>query len=114
EETAVLDLISPPSGAPLISALGDVGGFRHTDLDTIPSMLFTQPVFTSTTSLDYAESKPAVLVRAGNFTDADRPNDSHVAFSTDGGATWFQGTEPGGVNSGGTVAAAANGGRFVW
>ena len=51
------------------------------------------------------------MVRAGNFTDADRPNDSHVAFSTDGGANWFQGTEPAGVNSGGTVAAAADGSR---
>ncbi|MEV6810669.1 cellulose-binding domain-containing protein [Micromonospora sp. NPDC051296] len=114
EETAVLDLISPPSGAPLVSALGDIGGFRHTNLDAVPSMMFTQPVFTSTTSLDYAEANPSVMVRAGNFTDADRPNDSHVAFSTDGGANWFQGTEPGGINNGGTVAAAANGSRFVW
>ncbi len=32
EETAVLDLISPPTGAPLISGLGDIGGFRHTSL----------------------------------------------------------------------------------
>ncbi len=38
--------------------------------------MFTQPVFTSTTSLDFAETNPAVMVRAGNFTDADRPNDS--------------------------------------
>ncbi|MFG2100759.1 cellulose binding domain-containing protein [Micromonospora echinaurantiaca] len=114
EETAVLDLVSPPSGAPLLSALGDIGGFRHTDLAAVPPMMFTQPTFTSTTSLDYAETKPAVLVRAGNFTDADRPNDSHVAFSTDGGANWFQGTEPAGINSGGTVAAAADGSRFVW
>jgi len=114
EETAVLDLISPPTGAPLVSALGDLGGFRHTDLDAVPPMLFTSPVFTSTTSIDYAETNPAVMVRAGNFTDADRPNDSHAAFSTDGGATWFQGTEPGGVNEGGTIAAAANGSRFVW
>ncbi len=114
EETAVLDLISPPSGAPLISGLGDLGGFRHTNLDTVPSTMFTTPVFTSTTSLDYAETNPSVLVRAGNFTDSDRPNDSHVAFSTDGGANWFQGGEPGGVNNGGTVAAAADGSRFVW
>jgi hypothetical protein len=114
EETAVLDLISPPSGAPLVSGLGDIGGFRHTNLDAVPSTMFTQPNFTSTTSLDYAEASPSTMVRAGNFTDADRPNDSHVAFSTDGGANWFQGSEPGGVNSGGTVAAAANGSRFVW
>ncbi|WP_189234706.1 cellulose binding domain-containing protein [Planomonospora parontospora] len=114
EETAVLDLISPPSGAPLVSALGDIGGFRHTDLTKVPPMMFTSPTFTSTTSLDYAETSPDIMVRAGNFTDADRPGDSHVAFSTDGGANWFQGTEPGGINEGGTVAAAADGSRFVW
>jgi xyloglucan-specific exo-beta-1,4-glucanase len=114
EETAVLDLISPPSGAPLVSGLGDIGGFRHDSLTTVPSRMFTAPVFTTTTSLDYAENNPSVMVRAGNFTDADRPNDSHVAFSTDGGANWFQGTEPGGINEGGTVAAAADGSRFVW
>jgi xyloglucan-specific exo-beta-1,4-glucanase len=114
EETAVLDLISPPSGAPLISGLGDVGGFRHTNLDAVPSSMFTQPIFTTTSSLDYAELEPNVIVRAGNFTDADRPQDSHVAFSTDGGQTWTQGAEPGGINEGGTVAAAADGSQFVW
>jgi xyloglucan-specific exo-beta-1,4-glucanase len=114
EETAVLDLISPPTGAPLVSGLGDIGGFRHTSLTTVPSAMFTQPAFTTTSSLDYAETNPSVMVRAGNFTDSDRPNDSHVAFSTDGGANWFQGTEPSGVNEGGTVAAAADGSRFVW
>jgi xyloglucan-specific exo-beta-1,4-glucanase len=114
EETAVLDLISPPTGAPLVSGLGDIGGFRHTNLDAVPPMMFTQPVFTTTTSLDFAEKNPSVMVRAGNFTDSDRPNDSHAAFSTDGGANWFQGTEPGGINEGGTIAAAADGSRFVW
>ncbi|MFB9185598.1 cellulose binding domain-containing protein [Dactylosporangium sucinum] len=114
EETAVLDLISPPTGAPLVSGLGDIAGFRHTNLDAVPSMMFTAPTFTSTTSLDYAELNPSVMVRAGNFTDADRPNDSHAAFSTDGGANWFQGSEPGGINEGGTISAAADGSRFVW
>ncbi|MBB2912026.1 chitodextrinase [Streptosporangium becharense] len=114
EETAVLDLVSPPSGAPLVSGLGDIGGFRHTDLDAVPPMMFTSPNFTSTTSLDYAETNPSVMVRAGNFTDSERPGDSHVAFSTDGGANWFQGTEPAGIDEGGTVAAAADGSRFVW
>ncbi|WP_213456559.1 cellulose-binding domain-containing protein [Rhizomonospora bruguierae] len=114
EETAVLDLISPPSGASLVSGLGDIGGFRHTNLDAVPPLMFQQPYFTSTTSLDYAELNPSIMVRAGNFTDSDRPNDSHAAFSTDGGANWFQGGEPGGVNEGGTIAASADGSRFVW
>src|SRR5690349_13787938 len=115
EETAVLDLISPPTGAPLVSALGDIGGFVHNDLTKVPSTMFTAPVFTTTTSVDYAEKNPSVLVRAGSFTDSDRPNDSHVGFSTDGGKTWFQASaEPGGVNTGGTIAAAANGSQFVW
>ncbi|MFF1506156.1 cellulose binding domain-containing protein [Streptomyces sp. NPDC058326] len=109
EETAVLDLASPPSGAPLISALGDIGGFRHTDLTKVPPMMFTGPNFTSTTSVDFAETKPAAVVRAGHLDGGPR-----VAFSTDNGASWTGGQEPAGVTGGGTVAAGADGTRFVW
>ncbi|WP_327725298.1 cellulose binding domain-containing protein [Streptomyces europaeiscabiei] len=109
EETAVNDLASPPSGAPLLSALGDIGGFRHTDLTKVPSMMFTQPNFTTTTSLDYAESNPNTVVRVGNLDSGP-----HIAFSTDNGANWFAGTDPSGVSGGGTVAAASDGSRFVW
>ncbi|GGY42442.1 cellulose binding domain-containing protein [Streptomyces djakartensis] len=109
EETAVNDLASPPSGAPLLSALGDVGGFRHTDLTKVPSMMFTQPNFTTTTSLDFAESDPNTVVRVG-----DLDSGPHIAFSTDNGANWFAGKDPSGVSGGGTVAAAADGSRFVW
>ncbi|RSD07878.1 xyloglucanase [Amycolatopsis eburnea] len=114
EETAVLDLISPPSGAPLLSGLGDIGGFRHDSLDAVPATMYTQPVFTTTTSLDYAELSPATIVRAGTLDRSARPNDNRIAFSTDGGKNWFQGAEPSGGASGGTVAAAADGSRFVW
>ncbi|GAA4786295.1 cellulose binding domain-containing protein [Streptomyces ziwulingensis] len=109
EETAVNDLAAPPSGAPLLSALGDIGGFRHTDLTKVPSMMYTSPNFSSTTSLDYAESDPNTVVRVGNLDSGP-----HVAFSTDNGANWFAGTDPSGVSGGGTVAAGADGGRFVW
>jgi hypothetical protein len=109
EETAVNDLASPPSGAPLLSALGDIGGFRHTDLTKVPSMMFTSPNFTTTTSLDFAETNPNTVVRAGNLDSGP-----HIAFSTDNGANWFAGTDPSGVSGGGTVAAAADGSGFVW
>ncbi|MER8004734.1 cellulose binding domain-containing protein [Streptomyces sp. NPDC094149] len=109
EETAVNDLASPPSGAPLLSALGDIGGFRHTDLAKVPSMMFTSPTFTTTTSLDFAEKNPDTVVRVG-----DLDSGPHIAFSTDNGANWFAGTDPSGVSGGGTVAAASDGSRFVW
>ncbi|MET9850019.1 cellulose binding domain-containing protein [Streptomyces ossamyceticus] len=109
EETAVNDLASPPSGAPLLSALGDIGGFRHTDLTKVPSMMFTQPNFTTTTGLDFAETNPNTVVRVG-----DLDSGPHIAFSTDNGANWFAGTDPSGVSGGGTVAAGADGNRFVW
>ncbi|MCX5561970.1 cellulose binding domain-containing protein [Streptomyces sp. NBC_00038] len=109
EETAVNDLASPPSGAPLLSALGDIGGFRHTDLTKVPPMMYTSPNFTSTTSLDYAESTPSTVVRVGNLDSGP-----HIAFSTDNGANWFAGTDPSGVSGGGTVASASDGSRFVW
>ncbi|GGW09728.1 xyloglucanase [Streptomyces capoamus] len=110
EETAVDDLAAPPSGgAQLFSALGDIGGFRHTDLTKVPSMMYTSPTFTTTTSLDFAESDPGTVVRVG-----DLDSGPHIAFSTDNGADWFAGTDPPGVSGGGTVAAGADGGRFVW
>jgi hypothetical protein len=110
EETAVNDLAAPPSGgAQLLSALGDIGGFRHTDPTKVPSMMFTSPSFTTTTSLDFAEANPNTVVRVANVDSG-----AHIAFSTDNGANWFAGTDPSGVSGGGTVAAAADGSRFVW
>ena len=66
EETAVLDLVSPPTGAPLVSALGDIGGFRHANLDAVPAELPRHPDLGSNTSLDFAELNPPVFVRVGN------------------------------------------------
>ena len=65
EETAVQDLISPPGTGPhLISAVSDNGGYTHNDL-TKPSVMDANPVFTSGTSLDYAELLPTFIVRVG-------------------------------------------------
>ncbi|AEV83477.1 xyloglucanase [Actinoplanes sp. SE50] len=109
EETAVLDLASPPSGAPLVSALGDVGGFYHADLDTVPASFHDTPSLGSNTSLDFAELSPSFFVRVGNADAAP-----HIGVSNDGGKTWYQGQEPAGVSGGGTVAVGADANAVVW
>ncbi|WP_275979976.1 cellulose binding domain-containing protein [Couchioplanes caeruleus] len=109
EETAVLDLASPPSGAPLVSALGDIGGFYHADLDAVPPSFHDTPSLSSNTSLDFAEASPTVFARVGNADAAP-----HIGVSTDGGKTWYQGQEPSGVTGGGTIAVSADAGAFVW
>jgi xyloglucan-specific exo-beta-1,4-glucanase len=116
EETAVNALISPPSGPPLVSGLGDIGGFVHTDVTKVPSVAddFSAPTLTTTDSLDFAESNPAVMVRTGEIDRSANPNVNRIGFTTDGGKDWFQGQEFGGVTGGGTAAVAADGSATVW
>jgi len=109
EETAVLDLASPPSGAPLVSALSDIGGFYHADLATVPASFHDTPSLGSNTSLDFAELSPAFFVRVGNAAAAP-----HIGVSTDGGKNWRPGQEPPGVTGGGTVAVGADAGAILW
>jgi hypothetical protein len=108
EETAVGDLVSHPSG-PLFSGLLDIGGFRHTDLNAVPALMYT-PFMGAVTSLDYAETNPNWMVRVGQ---TDRTNSANVAYSTDGGANWFQGSVPNSAQRG-YVAMNANASRVVW
>ncbi|MEV6637427.1 xyloglucanase [Actinoplanes sp. NPDC051470] len=108
EETAVLDLASPPSGAPLVSALGDIGGFYHADLTAVPAAFHDQPSLGSNTSIDFAELNPSVFVRAGNG------DGSNVGISNDGGRNWYAGQEPAGVTGGGNIAIAADASSIVW
>jgi len=108
EETAVLGLVAPPGGK-LISALGDIGGFRHDNLAKVPAAASSGPRFSNTTGVDFAQAKPDIVVRVG-YSDQARG-----AYSTDGGATWqpFAGA-PVSAAGGGTVAISADGGTVVW
>ncbi|PYQ24091.1 MAG: xyloglucanase, partial [Acidobacteria bacterium] len=112
EETAILDLVSPPSGAPLLSAVGDIRGFRHDNVDVVPATMYA--VLSSTTSLDYAELSPSYVVRVGNGDTANC--EMSAAVSTNGGTSWTKVTsQPSGLTGGGTVAVAATGGgKIVW
>ena len=110
EETAVQDLVSLPSGPGLLSALGDLGGLRHDDLTVSPpGGLWTNPVFSTGTSLDFAEAAPAFVARVGYGSAG------HGAYSLDGAMTWTPfAAEPAGPHEAGSVAVSADGGTMVW
>lgn len=116
EETAVLALASPPSGAHLLSALGDIGVFRHDDLNTSPRAgMATNPTFSTATGLDFAELAPHIVLRSGHANNGAR----NGAFSLDGGQTWAPfASEPAGAGNArpaaGSVAASADGAAFLW
>jgi len=111
EEEAVLSLIAPPGGAPLLSAVGDDGGFRHVNLDISPNNSFQNPFYSTTSDLDYAGAKPLNIVRIGNSNSASIVQ---MALSTDGGVSF----NPAAVSStsiaGGQVAYGADGVNIVW
>jgi hypothetical protein len=66
EETVVNGLSSPPTGAPLLSAVGDLGTFMHTSLDSSPQYgAATAPLFTTGTSVDFAQNLSLTVVRVG-------------------------------------------------
>lgn len=115
EETAVINLISPPSGAHLLSALGDISGFRHDDLTQPPAATFTSPTYATTMSIDFAELNPSFMVRVGNVDKAADSAAKALGISNDGGSNWFtSNSEPATVNGGGTVAVSANNSAIVW
>lgn len=118
EELAILGLISPPSGAHLVSAVGDVAGFRHDDLLTPPSTVFLNPHWASSFGIDYAELVPSYIVRVGFADYSADANAKSLAISTDGGTTWSKpASEPAwgtGNKGGGTVAVAADASSILW
>ncbi len=81
EETAVLDLVSPPEGAHLLSGLGDICGFRHDDFAVSPPA-WANPIMSNTDSMDFAQQKPGIVVRVGR--GGGKPG-----ASLDGAESWF-------------------------
>ncbi len=115
EEMAVLGLISPPSGANLFSAVGDVSGFRHNDMTQPPVKTFTNPTWATTYGIDFAESNPSLIVRVGMADYTADTQAKSIGISNDGGSNWTKAnSEPSGTKGGGTVAVAANGSSIVW
>ncbi len=110
EETVATGLISPPTGAPLISILGDIDGFRHDTLDVSPKAGRLSPRYGTTTGIDFAQSMPTYMVRSYNNSAG-----KYGGYSTDGGSNWTPfASAPTGTNGGGTIAVSADGNTIVW
>nr|WP_162791496.1 sialidase family protein [Dyella tabacisoli] len=120
EETVPLGLISPPQGAHLLSAVGDLDGYRHDDLDTAPLQFDAPPRYANSESIDYAGQAPAWIVRSGRLRKPFGPA-IHAAYSRDGGVHWQafasdppEGGKPPEGDGAGSIAIAADGSAVLW
>jgi hypothetical protein len=111
EETAVIALLSPSAGpAHLLSGVGDIGGFTHTDLDQSPVQgMWTNPVAGTGESLDYAGGNPLLIART-NWANSQQ----YGAYSTDGGLTWTPFATQPTQTSPGNIGVLADGGTLIW
>jgi len=113
EETVALDLLSPPKGAHVITAIGDYGGFVHWDLDKpAPEHSSQPPLFGNTNGLACAENNPDIVVRVGRAS-MHHPG-SNIGYSLDGGKTWRPASMPQPTSVLGHIAVSADGTTWVW
>ena len=73
--------------------------------------MFQTPVFSTGSSIDFAQSAPATAVRVGSGS-----NGQNGGYSADSGATWkpFGGNPAGSTKGSGSIAISADGKRFLW
>lgn len=114
EETVPLDLLSPPDGAPLVSAIGDYGGFVHWNLDkSPPEGNFINPHFGNTDGVTCAWLNPEIIVRVG--VQSHGRTGSNIAYSLDGGKSWQPAdTMPDPGNRHGYIAVSSDGKSWIW
>ena len=102
EETVSKQLVSPPVGVPLVTSVGDQGGWRHESLSKAPANVHLPDVGT-TLSIDVAWGNPAVFVRAHNALNVAGTSGG---ISIDSAKTWTDfATQPAGI----TTPSEANG-----
>lgn len=113
EETVALDLLSPSKGAPLISAIGDYGGFVHWDLNKTAEGNFTNPHFGNTDGLACAENNPGLMVRVGITSNSTQGK--NIGFTLDGGKNWQPAANMPAENAQhGHIAVSSNGDNWIW
>jgi hypothetical protein len=116
EEIVALQLISPPSGVHLLSAIGDYGGFTHWDLDSPPPEGSSEPPrFGNTTGIAFAAKNLQVVVRVGILAGGPRAGGINLGYSLDGGKTWQPSKAAPESNSRqGSICVNSDGLRWIW
>ncbi|CAN5567244.1 hypothetical protein BH11ARM2_BH11ARM2_13830 [soil metagenome] len=114
EEAVGLALLSPTRGVPLVTAIGDYGGFVHRDLDRpVPEGNFTNPHFGNTTDVAAGDLAPEIMVRVGGATDRNPPR-INLGYSLDGGKNWQPSrTMPPNAREG-HLAVSSDGKTWLW
>lgn len=114
EETVALELLSPPVGVPLISAIGDYGGFIHHDLDKpAPEGNFINPHFSNTNGVACAAKNSKIIVRVGE--GSTQVGGGNIGYSLNGGETWQTITNtPQPLSKGGFISVSVSGNSWVW
>lgn len=114
EETVALELLSPPNGAHLISAIGDYGGFVHWNLDKpAPEHSSQPPLFGNTNGVACAANNPDVVVRVGRAS-GHHPG-SNIGYSLDGGKSWQPpAATPQAGSALGHIAVSSDSSTWVW
>lgn len=122
EETVPLELYCPPSGAHLLTGVGDYGGFTYYDLTKpVETGANHDPSFGNTDGVCGAWHKPQLMLRCGNIFN-HLTKDAPISYSEDGGKTWVACKNvPGDVKAGekgepehGHVAMSTEGTTWVW
>lgn len=104
EETVPLDCVSIP-GVGLFSAIGDYDGFEHTDVTEFGRMHTAR--IGSTSGIAVAALNPDIRAKVG----------SKLLYTTDGGESWTEITNPPNERfsvSGGYLAITADGSKLIW
>lgn len=114
EETVALELLSPPKGAHLLTAIGDYCGFVHFDVDKpSPTGCNDNPHFGNTNGIACAELNPEIIVRVG--IKSNHLPGTNIGFSLNGGKTWQPtSTVPKTDSKLGHISVSANGKTWIW
>jgi len=117
EECVTFSLLSLPSGV-LLTGVEDRGGFRHTNINAYPQTRFnTNLARPMVVSMDYCQTNPAVIYRAGGEPASYSIGVSDVhERSLDGGISWSNINLPGTnqIGWGALAVSATNANQVVW